>query len=295
MTRVFNAAALLAALALSLAAVASLGGSAPRGPAAAEQVGAGHQRVACLLAHLDTACLELAAPQRLIAVSAFDHGAAAHRLGDRPRLSGLDALEAIIDLHPDAVLVSPFDAADARAARLREAGIAVIDCGEARGAAALLTAIERLGAVFAAPDRARDLARSWRRRFDLVAARVPAAARRGGIYLSVYGDRLFGGTVGTSYHDVLTAAGVTDLAAGRWRDWPEYTVEDLVALDPPLIVTKRGMADVLRRLPGMAGVAACADRAGIVELDPALLDDAGLAMLDAAEALCDVVYAAPAR
>ncbi|MBA3845525.1 MAG: ABC transporter substrate-binding protein [Planctomycetes bacterium] len=290
MTGALNTLAVVLAVTLSLTAVASLGGSS-RAQAAASAPGGGYQRVACLLAHLDTACLDLAAPERLIAVSAFDHGAASHRLGDRPRLSGLDALEAIIDLHPDAVLVSPFDAADARAARLREAGIAVIDCGEARGAGTLIPALERLGAVFAVPDRARALAYGWRRRFDLVAARVSASERRSGIYLSVYGDRLFGGTVGTSYHDVLHAAGVTDLAAARWRDWPEYTVEDLIALDPPLIVTKRGMGDVLRRLPGMAGVAACADAEGIVELDPALLDDAGLGMLDAAEALCDAVHA----
>ncbi|HYE08022.1 MAG TPA: ABC transporter substrate-binding protein [Planctomycetota bacterium] len=291
MTGVVNAVAVVVAITLSLTAVASFAG-ASRAQAPPVVPGGGHHRVACLLAHLDTACLELAAPERLIAVSAFDHGAASHRLGDRPRLSGLDALEAIIDLRPDAVLVSPFDAADARAERLREAGIAVIDCGEARGVVTLIPAIHRLGEVFAVPDRAQALARAWRRRFALVAARVPAIGRRGGIYLAVYGDRLFGGTVGTSYHDVLTAAGVPDLAATRWRDWPEYTVEDLIALDPPLIVTKRGMGDVLRRLPGMAGVAACTAADGIVELDSALLDDAGIGMLDAAETLCDAVHPA---
>ena len=109
------------------------------------------------------------------------------------------------------------------------------------------------------------------------------------------GGHLYGGTAGTSFHDVLVSAGLDDVAARNHRDWPAYASEDVLALDPEIIVTNRGLALGICRHPGFDRLRACQEAAerrdpSIVELDSALLGDPGLPMLDAAEAIYRAVY-----
>ena len=60
-------------------------------------------------------------------------------------------------------------------------------------------------------------------------------------------------------------------------------------LDPDLLVTKRGMAAVICRAPGFDLARACRyDR--VIEIEGSLIDDPGLAMADAAEALFEKVH-----
>ena len=100
------------------------------------------------------------------------------------------------------------------------------------------------------------------------------------MWVSIFGDRLYGGTVGSSYHDLLVHAGCDDAAAGRYRAWQEYSLEDLLALDAELIVTSTGQGIALRRRPGADRL-----RARIIELPEAVAGDPGLGMVDAVEAL----------
>jgi ABC-type Fe3+-hydroxamate transport system substrate-binding protein len=116
--------------------------------------------------------------------------------------------------------------------------------------------------------------------------------RRSAIYVSVYGDRLFGGTTGTNYHDVLTSAGLNDVAAARFRDWPQYGAEDLLGLNPDLFVTKPGMRRLLCAQPGLDHLRACQSAGGFIELPGTLLDDPGPELLDASEAVFAAAYPA---
>ncbi|MBA3686813.1 MAG: ABC transporter substrate-binding protein [Planctomycetes bacterium] len=247
-------------------------------------------RIASVSSLADQLLVELVEPERLVAVSADTAGPTAFRLGARPRLSGPDDLERLLALHPDLLVASSFGNPDLRLERVRAAGIAVLDLGESRGLRTLADTIRRLaGALDAAPRGERLV--------DALVARVCAltppgdAPRPRALYLAAIADRLFGGTVGTAYHDILATAGLDDAAAGRFRDWPQYAVEDVLALDPDLIVTATGGADALRRLPGIADLRACATPGGIVEVDPGLLDDPGLLIPDAAAALRRAVEA----
>src|SRR5690606_20566056 len=104
--------------------------------------------------------------------------------------------------------------------------------------------------------------------------------RRGAVYVVVYGGRIYGGTRGTSYHDVIRLAGLSDLAAGAHEGFPQYTTEELLRMDPEIIVTRVGMAEAICRQPGLEGLRACP--AGVVEIDEAVLEDPGLGMIDAA-------------
>jgi len=105
------------------------------------------------------------------------------------------------------------------------------------------------------------------------------------MYLSACGAQLFGGAVGSSYHDVIVAAGLTDAAAAKYHDWPNYSVEDVLALDPDFVLASNGMNETLCRQPGFEALRACRDRSRILMLPDALVGDPGPRMLDAAEAL----------
>lgn len=226
----------------------------------------------------------LAEPARIAAVSRWARGPEAWRLAGVPRLAGLDDLEGVLRATPDLVLVSTAGGEADRIARLRSAGIAVFDLGPAGGAQAYAANLRRVAALLRAPERGDRAARELLRR---LAAPAPGdAPRRRALFAApIPGGPVYGGTVGSSYHDILVAAGLDDAAAGRYAEpWPRLGPEDALGLDPELVVTATGGGELLRRLPGFADLPAV--RQGrIVELPADLLGSPGMAMAEAAEAL----------
>lgn len=244
---------------------------------------------------LDVVSDELAAllieRERLVAVSRWAQGPEAWRLEGLPRVAGLDDLQALVALRPDLAIVASFGGELERLARLREAGIAVFNLGPARGLADLLAAARRVGILVGAPERGERLASALARRMAAVAADVPPERRRRALLLTPLADQVYGGTAGSSYHDVLVAAGLLDAAAGHFAEpWPRLSAEQVLALDPELIVTRTGGAALLRRLPGFARLAVVQRPDGIVELPTELFDSPGPSMLEAAEALRALAY-----
>jgi iron complex transport system substrate-binding protein len=239
----------------------------------------------------DAILVEICEPERVAAWSVFSNGPDAYRLGDQPRLKGIDDLEAIIALRPDLVLVSTYGGEADRLARLRDAGLTVCDLGPQGGLEALAQNAMTIGQLIGAPERSERFIANLRRRLAGVSAALPPdRPRRRAVYVQLIGDYLYGGTVGTSYHDVLIAAGLDDLAQSAYRNWPQYTVEQLIALDPEVIVTLRGAAAGLRRLPGVGSLRAAQAADGIIEIDSALLEHPGPIMLEAAETLFAAAY-----
>lgn len=249
-------------------------------------------RIASLSIIADSLLPDLVAPERFLAASRWSVGPDAFRLGQRPRLGGADELEAILALNPDLVVVNSFPGQHAALARLRAAGIAVLDLGEARGQAHAALAMRRLGAVVGNPDGGERLARMMMRRMQAVSTALPQdRPRRTAIVLGPMLDKLYGSTVGTSAHDVLLAAGLVDAAAAAgFHDWPDYAPEQILALDPDRIIVATGKAAALRALPALASLRAVRDPAGIIELDAGLLSNAGPLMADAAEALAAAAW-----
>jgi iron complex transport system substrate-binding protein len=239
----------------------------------------------------DRLLLELAEPDR---VRAFSVASAKNspwrwRFQGRPAVDGFGPLEAIIALKPDLVLINVYGT-EARVERLREAGITVFNLGELRGMSTLLPMAEVIGELLGDGERGRRFAASFQQRMRRVAAPLGAGRRRGAIYLAVIGSNIFGGTRGTSYHDVLTHAGLVDVAAERFRDWPQYRAEEIAALDPELVVTKDGMAEAVCAHPGLQDIGACRQPGRILTLPAGLVDEPGVAMLDAAEQLFAKAY-----
>ncbi|MGE0791666.1 MAG: ABC transporter substrate-binding protein [Sandaracinaceae bacterium] len=247
-------------------------------------------RIASASTVADRLLFDLCPHGRVIAVTERSaSGPEGYRFEGRPTLRSLEDLEPIVALHPD-VLVAGAVGDPRRAARVREAGIEVVEVGSSLGVATLLEDIRRVARLCGVPDGGEAYAAAFQRRMAAVARDVPERARKPAIYLSIYGDHYFGGTTPSTYHDVLTAAGLVDAAADGYRGYPQYAIEQLLALDPEIIVSRDGMRDAICTHAILSRLRACHD-GRVVEIDGDLLDEPGPSMLDAAEAIHEAVYA----
>jgi iron complex transport system substrate-binding protein len=238
----------------------------------------------------DQVLIEIIEPNRLLAVSG--HTLRTQKSRTYRNKIGVERardVETIIELRPDIVFINNF--IDRRQVeRLKDAGLNVFDMGEMRGLETLVPNIRQLAAVLDVPERGQELADDLLRELEAVSADVSPEDRRRGLYVGIHGDRLYGGTTGTSFHDVLVAGGLIDMAAeAGFHGWPAFTNEQLLSLDPPWIVTNPGTERSLCRHPGFQSLSAC--RTGQVRsIETHLLTDPGLGILQAAEAVHAVVY-----
>jgi iron complex transport system substrate-binding protein len=297
-------------LVLLLAGVAFVGGAfssdlraSPASPAARGSIRdvtgrslpiAPYRRIASASGVADRLLLELAEPERILALShnGKTHDPEAHRYGARQEVSGPGDLERLIAQDVDLLIVNHLGA-EAELARARASGIPVFDLGELRGLRSLQPNILRLATLLGDRSRGERLWQRLSRGLRSVASDIPREQRRPALYVAIYAGKLYGGTRGTSYHDVLEAAGLIDVAAAKYVDWPQYDPEQLLALDPALIITDANMGPELCANAWLAQLRACRSQPrGVVELPAALIGDSGLGMLDAASALRDRVYGA---
>jgi iron complex transport system substrate-binding protein len=249
-----------------------------------------YQRIVSTSMVTDRLLLELCEPDRILAFSntGVRESPRAYQFAGKASAEGLGALEALISLKPDLVLINRFGGAG-RVAKLRAAGIEVFDLGELHGVSSLIPIAHWTGELIGHPERAAELVRTFQRRFAGVAARLGTRPRRTALYVAAIGPTLIGGTTGTSYHDVLEAAGLIDAAAGRFKDWPQYSAEQIMSMAPDLLITKEGMGNALCVYPGLERLAACTP-GHVIELPAGMIEDPGLTMLETAERLFDLAY-----
>jgi iron complex transport system substrate-binding protein len=240
----------------------------------------------------DELLLEFAEPRRIAAFTEYSQKSPnAQRYANKPHLSGLGDLERLIALEPDLLLLNTLGS-ETRVARLRELGIPVFDLGEMRGVDSFLADARAIATIVGRPELGEQYAASFRRRLEHVAPDVPASERKRAAYLAVFGTNVYGGGRHTSYDDVLHYAGLVNALAKSYEGWPDLSTEEVLVLDPEVIVTQRGMADALCALTELDRLSACkAHPPAIVEVDPSLLSDPGSGMLPTAERIRDGVLA----
>ena len=239
----------------------------------------------------DRLLADLCEPERILAfgVDSARHSPWRWRFSGKPTVDGFGRIEPIIALRPDLVLMNVFGN-DGRIERLLDAGIEVFNLGELRGLKTFLPTAEVVGELLGDGERGRRYAAAFRARLERVAAPLGARQRRGALYLWAMAGNLYGGTRETNYHDVLVHAGLIDVAAARYSGWPQYRAEQIIALDPELVVTKDGLAEVVCGHPGLRQLSACHTRGRVVTLPDHLIEEPGAAMLDAAELLFEKAY-----
>ncbi len=250
-----------------------------------------YQRIISLGIASDALLAELCEPNRIIAVSTYLRGPLTVRLNGKPRLAGLENLEAIVAHKPDLVLVSASADETDRITRLREAGLTICDLGTQGGVATLIPNIRRVGALLQADERAEQYLTIFNRRLANVAASLPPNhAKRRALYLGVFGREIYGGTVGSSFHDILTAAGLIDVAATEFTGWPAFSLEQVIVLKPDVIVLSPNSAMALRALPGASLLTALHNPEGLIEIEAELIEDPGPRLLEAAETVFMAAY-----
>lgn len=233
-------------------------------------------------------------PDRVVAYSSHAHEAdspISFRYAGKPALPFDLGVEKLMSLKLDLFVFNGVSQA-AKMEQLRRSGITVFDLGEMRGLSTLLPNIRSVGELLGVPERAARFADTFERRMKSVASDIPLTGRRRAMYVGLHGDKLFGSGRGTSYDDVLTHAGLINVAAEHFEGWPRYTPEQMLMLDPELVVTQSGMARQLCDMYGLERLKACGSAGSVVELPAALLVDPGVAMLDATEALHRAVFGA---
>jgi len=242
-----------------------------------------HHRIASGSLLVDPLLLELSAPSDIVAYSArAPLSRDAWRYEGKPSLDPTRRVEHLLQLKPDLVLVNGLGE-QTWIEQLRRSGVTVFDLGPMWGLDTFARNVLCVGWLVGRPDAARELVAHFRARLGAIARYLPEGARRGGLYLGVHGNELYGGTRGSSFHDVLTFAGLRDVAAGAYQGWPSYDPESLLALDPEVIVTGTGMRAPLCQRAELGRLRACGSAGDVIEVDPQLLQDAGLGMLEAAE------------
>lgn len=247
-------------------------------------------RVASGSSLADPVLLALAAPTDIVAFSARAPLARdAYRYAGKPSVDATRRVEHLLELRPDLVLVNSLGES-AWIEQLRTAGIVVFDLGPMRGLDTFLRNVAQIGWLIGHPDAAHEFAARFRLRFESIARHLDDGSRRGALYLGIYGSDLLGGTRGSSYHDVLTHAGLRDVAAERYQGWPKYDPETLLTLDPEVVVTQTGMRAALCERAELGRLRACGPRGAVIEIDAQLLNDPGLGMLDAAERIHQLAY-----
>lgn len=249
-----------------------------------------YTRIASASSLADELLLALVEPERIHALSEYgrEHSAEAHLYGARLPIVGMQQFELLVEQRVDLLLLNHLRS-HAELTRLREAGIQVFNLGEMRGLSSLLPNIAAVAALIGEPERGRRYADTLTRRMRMVAADIPRAKQKRALYVSVYANQMFGGAPGTSYHDVLLHAGLIDAAQGKYEGWPRFDPEQLLELDPELIVANEGTGDALCRVAGLARLRACQNER-VIMLPTDLLGDPGPRMIEAAEALRDAVY-----
>lgn len=250
-----------------------------------------YRRVASGSSLSDELLLALAEPERIVALTQYGHEHLAHSYlyGSRPELRGPADVELLQRLEVDLLILNHLGA-PGDLERLRDVGIAVFDLGDMRGLTTLPRNIEMVATLLGDRARGQRLSLELQRRMRAVAADLPASRRKQALYVSTYAGQLFGGAAGTSYHDVLQAAGLIDVAAARYRDWIHYDPEQLLALDPELVITSTDSLGQLCRIQGLDHMRACRTPDGVVGIADKVLGNPGLGMLEAAEEIRERVY-----
>jgi iron complex transport system substrate-binding protein len=238
----------------------------------------------------DPIVLALCAPDEVVAFSARAPDARdAHRYAGKPSIDA-HRVEALLSVRPDLVLVNSLGD-HAFVQKLRDVGLRVFDLGPMRGVPTFLSNLLAVGWLVGRAPAARELASQFRSNLQAIARHLPPSARLGSLYLGIHGSQLFGGTRGSSYHDVLTYAGLNDVAARDFEGWPSYAPEQLLAFDPEVIVTQTGMRAALCQRPPLGRLRACGEHGQVIELESQLLNDAGFGMLEASERIHSAAYA----
>lgn len=254
-----------------------------------------YRRIASASTVSDALLLEFASPEQVVSFTTYsaDNEWFGYRYAGKPHVDALRDVESLLALSPDLLLVSTLSSGS-RLERLRETNVEIFSIGEMRGVDSFLANARAIATLVGRPQLGEVYADAYLRRLRSIAAKLPASRRRTAIQLTYYGNKIYGSGRDTSYHDVLTYAGLVDVGAHRYHGWPAWSIEQVLELDPDYVITRDGMGHQLCAHAALSQLAACKPTTGaphhVIELPDAIINDPGPSMLLAAEIIHERVY-----
>ena len=278
--RRWRSAAACAAVALGAAACGA-GDARSADSNALVVVDAAGQRVELAAPAARVVSLLPAATETLFALGAGDVVVGRTRYDTEPHLAdiasvggGLDpSLEAILALSPDVVLAFETAGGSRFRGRLEQLGVPVFTI-QSRDTADVFANIERIGALIGREESADSLARSIRTELERIGEQAPAGRRPRALHVASIDPPIIAGPR-TYVSQLIGVAGAEPigLGAGNGTDWPQVSLEALVAAAPDVVVLPVGgdptsSVERLESAPGWRELAAVREgRIAIVETD----------------------------
>ena len=199
-------------------------------------------------------------------------------------------VEKVLSLQPDLFLT--ISGGDQWKKRLRDLGVPVVSLN-ATDLPDLLHDIDTVGEITGAPQEASALTARMRSRADAVAKQV-AAEGRVTCFFEVYYPPLTTVGPGTFIYDLLERAGCDPVTSSAKTDYPQWSVDDLVAHPPQVYLAtpeSAKTAAAIARRPGFGAIPAIHDgRVALIDSD--LVTRPGPRVIDGLEALASALHSA---
>jgi iron complex transport system substrate-binding protein len=155
-------------------------------------------------------------------------------------------VETIVALRADLVIISTASQVEASFRKLEELGIPVFVTNP-RNIDGVVASIDKLGELIGSQDRARRLSEELRSKILAVEDRV-ADAHRPSVLVILGTEPLI--TVGARsfINDLINRAGASSISAEEDADYPQYSIETVIAKQPEIILLQTGGNELTARL-----------------------------------------------
>jgi len=160
------------------------------------------------------------------------------------------SVEKIIALNADLVIISTASQIESIFQKLVELGIPVY-ISNPRNIEGVIDSINRIGELIDARDQASKLTQELRARIAMVQSRV-AGLSRPAVFVILGTEPLITVGAGSFVTDLIARAGGHSISAEDPGDYPQYSIETVVARQPEIILLQSGeerLTDRLRQTP----------------------------------------------
>jgi ABC-type Fe3+-hydroxamate transport system substrate-binding protein len=236
-------------------------------------------RVVCLAPSVTDTVFALGAGDDVVAISDYTtHPPAALK---KPSIGSLikPSIETILSVHPDLVLGTSIPSSTETAAQLETVGIPVYFV-DPHGLAGILRSVDSLGSALNRQPQAAALNADLTRRIEAVKARVSGKAMPR-VLLPVWYDPIV--TIGKHAFitEIVETAGAKSVTDDLTADWPQVSVETIIARAPDALVLFRNgkiAIETLQKRPGWSSLDAVRSNrvyyvdGGIQEPSPVAID-----------------------
>jgi iron complex transport system substrate-binding protein len=210
------------------------------------QVPAQPQRIVSLAPSVTEVLFALGAGDRVAGITSYcDYPPEAKlkpTVGDTLKPS----LEKMVALKADLVIISTSSQVEASVRRLEELGIPVY-VSNPRSLDGVLDSIGRIGELIGNRERANQLTDDLRARIAAVETRV-AGTGRPSVFVILGTEPLITAGAGSFINDLINRAGARSISAEANGDYPQYSIEAVVARQPEIILLQAGGNELPERL-----------------------------------------------